>query len=92
MPWFAGIVMFLLTWILVLFTVLPFNVRTQDEDKDVSWGTEPGAPSQSRIGFKMVVTTGITAVIWVGLNYVIGENLITLDTFPMLLDPTADIR
>ncbi|TIO53265.1 MAG: DUF1467 family protein, partial [Mesorhizobium sp.] len=39
MNWVSFVALFFVTWWLVLFAVLPFSLRTQDEDKDVTLGT-----------------------------------------------------
>ncbi len=36
MSWVSFIALFFATWWLVLFVVLPFSVRTQDDDNGVS--------------------------------------------------------
>ena len=54
------IVFFGITWWLVLFTTLPFGVH---RDKSPEPGNDAGAPMQARMLTKVLVTTGITAVI-----------------------------
>jgi predicted secreted protein len=57
----GGVVAFLIIWVVVLFTVLPFGVRQPDEPEE---GHMPGAPDNPRIGLKFAITTGIAAVLW----------------------------
>lgn len=71
----SGIVVFLIIWWLVLFMVLPFGVRREEEPKP---GHDPGAPKPLRIGRKMLITTGITCVLFAGYWAVVHYDLITL--------------
>lgn len=48
-----------------MFAVLPWGVRSQQEDGAVAPGTDPGAPALSGIGRKLVWTTVASAVIFV---------------------------
>ena len=43
-----GLVVFLITWWLVLFMTLPVGVRSQQENGEVIEGSEPGAPMATR--------------------------------------------
>lgn len=61
---FGGFVVFAVLWWMVLFTVLPFGVTSQAEAGSVNRGTDPGAPVESRLGRKMLITTGITTVLF----------------------------
>jgi predicted secreted protein len=60
-----GVVVFLLVWWVLLFTILPIGVTSQEEDGDVVAGSEPGAPSRPNLARKMWWTTSITAGIWI---------------------------
>ncbi len=70
MDLFTGLLAYGLIWWMVLFTVLPWGVRTADE---VGQATEPGhatsAPVRPRIMLKFAVTTALAtalfAVLWV---------------------------
>lgn len=66
----GGIVAYLIIWVVVLFTVLPFGVQQPDEPEE---GHMFGAPDNPRIGLKFAVTTGIAAVLW-GILYLAVEN------------------
>jgi len=51
-------------WWIVLFAVLPFGVRSQEEAGDVAEGTESAAPTAPRMLIKVVATTLISAVLF----------------------------
>lgn len=78
----TGIVVYLIAWWMVFFTVLPLRVRGQFETGEVVPGSEPGAPADPQIKQKLQLTTAITAGIW--LVYFVGWEfgLVGLDTLP----------
>ncbi len=61
---FSAFVVFLIIWWVVLFGVLPIGVRGQAEEGDVIPGTEPGAPTNANMWWKVKVTTLVTFLIW----------------------------
>ncbi len=75
----TAIAIYFLIWWLVLFAVLPWGVRSQEESGDVSRGTDPGAPAIPRLKAKLLWTTA-TATALFGLCYLVYVNrLVTLD-------------
>lgn len=64
MDWLSGFAVFFIIWWVVLFTVLPFGVRSQLEDGHIEPGTEAGAPIAPRIGFKLLLTTAIAVLVF----------------------------
>jgi predicted secreted protein len=60
--WLA--IYFVLWWV-TLFVTLPFGVRSQHEDGVGAPGTDPGAPTVSLMGKRLLWTTGLSAVIFV---------------------------
>lgn len=78
---FSLFVVFLIVWWTVLFTVLPRNIKGQAESNDVVKGTEPGAPVDSNIKDKFILTTKIAAVIWVLVCGLIWSDLVSWDMF-----------
>jgi len=69
---------FFIVWWIVLFAVLPWGIRTQQENDDVILGTAHSAPVQPMLVRKAMATTGIAAVIvaliWLGID-VLGYDL-----------------
>jgi predicted secreted protein len=55
---------FLTIWFTVLFAVLPFGVRSQQEAGEVTPGTDPAAPVTPRLLAKFTWTTLISAAIF----------------------------
>jgi predicted secreted protein len=79
MDWFTGIAIFLTMWWVVLFGVLPFGVRSQEESGEVIAGTDPGAPVVANIKKKLIWTTCITAVIWVLFALLLQTGWVSLE-------------
>lgn len=72
MNWFNNGVAFAIIYMVVLFCVLPFGVRThQEEGTPMEPGQATSAPVNPRIGLKFLITLGITCVLF-SLYYVVG--------------------
>lgn len=71
------IVIFLITWWTVLFTVLPWGVKSRHEAPDDGVeGAEPGAPVDPQLKRKLLITTCIALVITAALSTLIASGLI----------------
>jgi predicted secreted protein len=70
MGWVTGIVVYILTWWVVLFAMLPLWV-TSREPGDPYYGT--GAPKQPYLWWKVGLTSAIAAVLWVGIYVLVRE-------------------
>ena len=62
-----GLAIFFTIWWIVLFAVLPFGVRSQHEDAEMTPGTDPGAPVAPRLLLKALITTVVACVLFAGL-------------------------
>lgn len=62
-----AIAVYFTMWWIVLFAVLPFGVKSQDESGQVVKGTEPGAPVVTGLAWKAAWTTLISAALFIGL-------------------------
>ncbi len=69
MNWFSGIVIAIVIWWMVFFIVLPWHSGPM---KNPPQGHDESAPEHPRIGFKFLLTTIITAVIWIPVAYLIS--------------------
>jgi predicted secreted protein len=83
----TGIVVYMIAWWMVFFTVLPLRVTGQYEDGHVVPGSDPGAPTNPHMASKVWLAARVTGVIW--LIYYIGfeYNLISLEAFSMFEPP-----
>lgn len=69
----SGVVVFIITWWVVLFAVLPFGV---EPDTDPAVGMA-GAPRRPRLGRKALWTTLVTAILWVAIYLLVSSGLIS---------------
>jgi len=74
---FSGIVLFIIIWWMVLFTVLPWGIRRSESPEE---GHEPGAPSNPRIRLKFAVTSAIAAALWGGAYWAIEAGVFSVQT------------
>jgi predicted secreted protein len=79
MPITTACAIFFLIWWIVLFAVLPWGVRSQHEEADMTPGTDPGAPVIPNVGRKLVWTTLVSVLIFAGCYVVYVHRLVTLD-------------
>ena len=78
------IAIYFIIWWLVFFAVLPFGVRTQEEDEDVVAGSVGSAPSRPILLRKALITTVIAALVFGAFHYIVNVSGLTLDDIPFL--------
>jgi predicted secreted protein len=95
MSWTTMLAIYFVAWWIVLFTVLPFGVRSQAEDGTVTPGTDPGAPVVPWLIRKVIWTTVVTAVLCALFFWLFLTRRVTLDdlvTLWGLLGPPGPSR
>ena len=78
MSWISFTALFFAAWWVVLFVVLPFSMRTQADDQDVTLGTVASAPRGPHMLRAVVRTTIVTAImmgVFYGLTHGLGYSL-----------------
>jgi len=83
----TAIAIYFLVWWVVLFAVLPWGVRNQEESGDVSPGTDPGAPAVHKVWVKLVWTTIIASVAFGILAAIYKLGLIPYDFLAAISGP-----
>jgi len=69
----TGLLLYVMLWVIVLFLVLPWGVRSAET---VQKGHAFGAPENPRMGLKLLLTSLIAGLLWVAACAVLqGENL-----------------
>jgi predicted secreted protein len=61
MNWIGSIFIYIVVWWVVLFAVLPWGVK-RNENPEV--GHDPGAPAVTHLKQKLIATSLITLVLW----------------------------
>lgn len=85
MSWISFIALFFVLWWLVLFAILPFGVKTQEEDDNVTLGTVPSAPRGPHMLRAVLWTTLVTAII-LGAFYGVTRGLgYSFDDIPRIV-------
>lgn len=75
---------FILWWV-VLFAMLPFGLKTQDEDGEVTLGTEASAPRRtSHMLWAVIRTTLVSAVIFAGFYIAVVYYGFSFDNIPQI--------
>lgn len=78
---------FFIIWWVVLFAMLPFGLRTQDEEGDVTLGTTASAPRGPHMARAVLRTTVVTLVIF-GVLYLVTAVLgYGFDDIPRMVPP-----
>ena len=80
MPVTTGIAVFFLIWWIVLFAVLPWGVRSQQENEEIVPGTDPGAPAIPNLRRKLVWTTIVSVVVFAACYVIYVDRLVTLES------------
>ena len=76
---FTALAIYFVIWWVVLFTVLPWGVRSQHEDGEMTPGTDPGAPVLTNLKLKLVWTTIVATLVFSVFSVVYVYRLVTLD-------------
>lgn len=70
----SGIVVYIIIWWVVVFCVLPIGVKSAGE---AHLGHDAGAPANARMGFKIILTTIISSVVFLCVYAIIVSDLIS---------------
>ena len=88
MPVGTALAIYFLIWWVVLFAVLPWGVRNQQEVGDVVPGTDPGAPAIHTLWRKLFWTTMVATIIFGILYIAYTRGLIPYDFLMKISGPT----
>ena len=81
------VAIYFIIWWVVLFMVLPFGVRSQDESGDIAPGTDPGAPTRHRLTRKFLWTTVVASVLFAVFYGAYAAGLVPLDFITAISNP-----
>ena len=75
----GSIIIYVLIWWMIFFSVLPVGIQSNKEKfKERVDGIDPGAPINPKIGKKFLITTIITSIIFIVIYYLVRFNLLNL--------------
>ena len=84
MSWISIAAIYFILWWLVLFAMLPFGVKTQDEDGDVTLGTVASAPHGPHMRRAVIRTTLVSAVIFAAFYVAVVHYGFSFDDIPRI--------
>ncbi|MBO6719513.1 MAG: DUF1467 family protein [Rhizobiaceae bacterium] len=84
MSWVSAAAIFFIIWWVVLFAALPFGLRTQDDEEDVTLGTTPSAPRGPHMARALVLTTVIAAIIFAAVYLAVAVYGLGFDDLPRI--------
>ena len=78
----GSIIVYVMIWWVVFFSVLPIGIQSKKEIfKDRIEGFDPGAPNNPKIGKKFLVTTIITSLLFIMIYYLVNNDFLNLRNF-----------
>ncbi len=75
---------FFVIWWITLFAVMPFGIKTQQEEQSIVPGTAESAPANPRLLKTALITTAISCVLFAIAHWAYVSPDITLDSVPFL--------
>ena len=78
----GSIIVYVLIWWIIFFSVLPVGIQSNNEKfKERIEGVDPGAPNNPNIVRKFLITTVITSIIFIVIYYLVKFDLLNLRKF-----------
>ena len=68
----SALVLLSVYWFIILFIVLPINVTTQNDERNVIEGTAPSSPINPNLKRKFSITTIVSFILWIPTCLVIN--------------------
>lgn len=77
MGFLAGLVTYVMIWWVVIFSVLPWGNRaSMEQDGGQQVGNTASAPQNPNLKKKFLITTLISALVWVGIFILVEMDII----------------
>ena len=78
----GSIIVYVMIWLIIFFSVLPIGIQSNKEifKGKLGW-IDPGAPKNPKIGKKFLITTLITSIIFSVIYYLVNIDLLNLRKF-----------
>ncbi len=75
----GSIIVFVLIWWIIFFSVLPLGIQSNKEKfRERIEGVDPGAPNNPKIAIKFLITTIITSIIFIVIYYLVKFDLLNI--------------
>ena len=74
----SALVLYAVLWFLTFLVVIPIRLKTQGDVGKIVPGTHAGAPHDHQLRKKAWITTGVAAVMWAIIAYLIISGTLTV--------------
>ena len=75
----GSIIVFVIIWWIIFFSVLPIGIQSNKEKfRERIEGIDPGAPKNPKIAKKFIITTIITSIIFIVIYYLVKIDFLNL--------------
>ncbi|WP_425040189.1 DUF1467 family protein [Primorskyibacter sp. S187A] len=74
----SALVLYAVCWFMTFLIVIPIRIQTQGDLGEIVPGTHAGSPEVHNLKKKAWITTGIAAVLWAILAFIIIFEIITV--------------
>lgn len=74
----SALVLYAVLWFLTFLVVIPIRLKTQGDVGEIVPGTHAGAPHEHQLKKKAWITTGVAAVLWAIIAYLIISGTLTV--------------
>ncbi len=81
----TGIAIYVVIWWITLFAILPIGVKTQADEDEITLGTTESAPHRHRMGFKLILTSLVSAAIFLVYFVLIVVFELSVDSIPRIV-------
>ena len=61
----SALVLLSVYWFIILFIVLPINITTQNDERNIIEGTAPSSPVDPNLKRKFSITTVVSVILWI---------------------------
>ena len=68
----SALVLLSVYWFIILFIILPINVTTQNDERNIIEGTAPSSPVNPNLKRKFSITTIVSIILWIPTCLVIN--------------------
>ena len=75
----GSLIIYVMIWWIVFFSVLPFGIKSNKKifEENIE-GNDPGAPKNPQIAKKFLVTTIITSILFIVIYYLTNIGVLNL--------------
>ncbi|MCD1627132.1 DUF1467 family protein [Seohaeicola saemankumensis] len=74
----SALVLYAVLWFLTFLVVIPIRLKTQGDVGQIVPGTHAGAPHEPNLRKKALITTAVSAALWVIIAYVLVSGMLTV--------------